>query len=62
MGRTRKPLIEKSTNLIIKIDNETIFAICDKYGIKYNPEMNILDNDVLKQVSEQIIKTLKKEL
>lgn len=38
MGRKRKSLIEKSTTLLLNIDNETLFLLCEKLNIPLNKD------------------------
>lgn len=59
LGRKRKDLIEKSTSLIIKLDNKTIFKILDDNKIDYDPNAEIFDSRVTKELTNRIIDILK---
>lgn len=54
LGRNRKKLIEKSTPVIFRLDNETIFKLCDKLNIHYDSDGEVLDNAVKKRINEEI--------
>lgn len=54
MGRNRKPLIEKSSVLMIRLDNKTIFALCDKFKIEYDLESEILSDTTKKALVGEI--------
>lgn len=58
MGRSRKELIEKSTPLIIRFDNRTLFKLCDKFNISYDKSAEIFDNDVKKSINKEIKKII----
>lgn len=62
MGRKRKKLEEKSTTLMVRMDNKTIFLLCDKFGISYNRDAEILDNEIKKLLSEEIERIVRKNL
>lgn len=54
MGRNRKPLIEKSSVLMIRLDNKTIFALCDKFKIEYDLGSEILSDTTKKALVGEI--------
>lgn len=58
LGRNRKPLIEKSTPLMIRVDNETLFKLCDKFNIPYDDSAEIFDNETKKLINGQIKKII----
>lgn len=56
MGRHRKQLIDKSTPLIFRIDNKTLFRFCDILKIDYDENAEMLDNDTKIKIIEEIKK------
>ncbi|MEK5149205.1 hypothetical protein MKX53_19660 [Psychrobacillus sp. FSL K6-4615] len=56
MGRKRKKLIEKSTSIIFRIDNETLFKLCDILQIKYDENAEILDDSTKNALNVEIKK------
>lgn len=54
MGRKRKPLIEKSSVLMIRLDNKTIFALCDKFKIDYDLDSEMLSDTTKKALIGEI--------
>lgn len=56
LGRNRKDLIDKSTSLIIRVDNRTLFKLCDKFNISYDESAEIIDNDTKKLINIEIKK------
>ena len=56
LGRNRKNLIEKSTSLIIRMDNKTLFKLCDKFNISYDESAEIIDNETKKLINIEIKK------
>jgi len=62
MGRKRKDLIDKSTTLMIKIDNRTLFALCDKYGIEYDKDLELVGTDTIKLLIVELEEVIRKIL
>jgi len=63
MGRKRKDLIDKSTTLMLRIDNRTLFSLCDKYGIKYDENLELVETETIKLLIvelEEVIKNIVK--
>lgn len=60
VGRKRKNLIDKSTVLMIRLDNKTIFKLCDILNIDYNPNAEILQDSVKKALIDEIKNNLEK--
>lgn len=60
MGRKRKDLIDKSTTLMFKIDNRTIFSLCDKYGIEYNKDLELIETDTISALIVELEKVIRK--
>lgn len=60
MGRNRKDLIEKSTSLIISLDNETLFLLCEKFNIDFDKNGQIFDDNAKKLIIVEIKEILKK--
>lgn len=58
MGRHRKDLIDKSTSLIIRFDNKTLFKLCDRFNISYDKSAEIIDNDVKKRLNVEMKKII----
>ncbi|MGE7984731.1 hypothetical protein [Solibacillus sp. NPDC093137] len=54
LGRNRKPLIEKSSVLMFRLDNKTIFALCDKFKIDYDLESEVLSDTTKKALIGEI--------
>lgn len=54
VGRNRKPLIEKSSVLMLRLDNRTIFALCDKFNIFYDSESEILEDETKRALIGEI--------
>jgi len=62
MGRKRKDLIDKSTTLMFKIDNRTIFSLCDKYGIEYNKDLELIETDTISALIVELEKVIREIL
>ena len=60
MGRKRKDLIDKSTTLMFKIDNRTLFSLCDKYGIGYNKDLELVETDTISALIIELEKVIRK--
>lgn len=60
MGRKRKDLIDKSTTLMFKIDNRTIFSLCDKYGIEYNKDLELIETHTISALIVELEKVIRK--
>lgn len=54
MGRNRKKLEDKSTSLIFRIDNKTLFKLCDKFDIEYDKTAEIMDNHIKNSIIVEI--------
>ncbi|MBC9710040.1 MAG: hypothetical protein H9W80_12580 [Enterococcus sp.] len=54
VGRKRKKLEDKSSVLMIRLDNKTIFRLCEKFGIEFDSEAEILDDKVKKDLVDKI--------
>lgn len=54
VGRKRKNLEDKSSVLMIRLDNKTIFRLCEKFGIEFDREAEILDDKVKKDLVDKI--------
>lgn len=54
MGRNRKKLEDKSTSLIFRMDNKTLFKLCDKLGIEYDRNAEIMDNEIKNRIIVEI--------
>lgn len=59
MGRKRKNLEEKSSVLMLRLDNKTIFLLCDKFGIEYDRTALIIEDEVKKVLIGEIRNILK---
>lgn len=59
MGRPRKKLEDKSTSLMFRMDNKTIFLLCDKFNISYNREGEFLDDTARKLLIIEIERILR---
>lgn len=60
MGRKRKDLIDKSTTLMIKLDNRTLFSLCDKYGIEYNKDLELVETETISSLIVELEKVIRK--
>lgn len=56
MGRKRKELIEKSTSILFRIDNKTLFALCDLLEIEFDKNAEIIDISTKNKIIEEIKK------
>ena len=54
MGRNRKDLIEKSTSLILNLDNKTIFLLCERLNIDFDKNAEIFDDETKKIIIVEI--------
>lgn len=54
LGRKRKELIDKSTVLMIRLDNRTLFKLCEKFNIEYDPEGEVLEDETKKSLIGEI--------
>lgn len=59
MGRKRKSLEDKSTTLMVKLDNKMIFNLCDKFRIEYDRDAEILETGLKNDITVEIVKILK---
>lgn len=59
MGRNRKDLIEKSTSLILNLDNKTIFLLCERFNIDFDKNAEIFDDETKKMIIVEIKEILK---
>lgn len=60
MGRKRKDLIDKSTTLLLKIDNRTLFLLCDKFNIEYDKDLELVDKETIKLLNVELVEIIKK--
>ena len=58
MGRNRKELKDKSTPLIFRIDNKTLFRFCDILEIEYDKNAEMLNNETKIKITEEIKKII----
>lgn len=58
MGRHRKKLEDKSSVLMIRLDNKTIFKLCDALKIEYDPAAEFLSDDIKKALIFEIKENL----
>lgn len=58
MGRNRKQLKDKSTSILLRIDNKTLFNLCDILGINYDENAEILDDEVKRMINVEIKKII----
>lgn len=56
MGRKRKDLIDKSTSIIFRIDNKTLFRFCEIKGIEIDKSAEIIDKNTKNMINEEIKK------
>ena len=61
MGRLPKKLEDKSSVLMIRLDNKTLFDLCDQFGIVYNREGLIVE-DATKKALVREIKNILEEI
>lgn len=54
VGRKRKKLEEKSTALMFRIDNKTLFSLCDKFNIQYDREAELVSDETKKAVIAEL--------
>ncbi len=54
MGRNRKNLEDKSTALLFRIDNKTLFKLCDRFDIEYDRNAEILEIDTKNRLIVEI--------
>lgn len=60
VGRQRKKLEDKSTALMFRIDNKTLFSLCDKFGINYDREAEIVSDEIKKALIGELEGIIKK--
>ena len=54
MGRLPKKLEDKSSVLMIRLDNKTLFDLCDEFGIEYDRNGLIVEDEAKKLLVGQI--------
>lgn len=54
VGRKRKDLIDKSTVLMIRLDNRTIFKLCEIYNIEFDLDCEIISDELKKSIIGEI--------
>ncbi|MED3353154.1 hypothetical protein P4388_32115 [Bacillus thuringiensis] len=54
MGRKRKDLIDKSTALMLRVDNKTLFQLCEKLKIEFDRDAETFDDDTKKIIILEI--------
>lgn len=59
MGRKRKDLIDKSTSIILRLDNKTLFSLCDRLNIDFDRNGECFDEDTKKAIIGEIIEIIK---
>ena len=60
MGRQPKKLEDKSSVLMIRLDNKTLFSLCDEFGIEYNREGLLVEDTTKKALVGEIKNILEK--
>ncbi|MFC9542988.1 hypothetical protein ACFTQ7_24605 [Lysinibacillus sp. NPDC056959] len=60
MGRKRKDLVDKSTPLILRVDNKTLFLLCEKLNIDFDSNAEAFDDDTKKEIILEIQEIVKK--
>lgn len=60
MGRKRKDLVDKSTSLILRVDNKTLFLLCEKLNIDFDSNAEAFDDDTKKKIILEIQEIVKK--
>ena len=60
MGRKRKDLVDKSTSLILRIDNKTLFLLCNKLNIEFDSNAESFDDETKKRINMEIKDILNK--
>lgn len=58
MGRKRKPLIEKSTPIILRIDNKTLCELCKKQEIEFDENGEVFSETTISYIKIEIIKII----
>lgn len=59
MGRKRKDLVDKSTSLILRVDNKTLFLLCNKLNIEFDSNAESFDDETKKRINMEIKEILK---
>lgn len=59
IGRKRKPLIEKTSSVILKIDNEILFKLCDKSQIEFDKNAEIFNDSIKQQINAKLLQIIK---
>lgn len=54
MGRKRKDLVDKSTSLILRVDNKTLFLLCNKLNIEFDSTAESFDDETKKRINMEI--------
>lgn len=54
VGRKRKNLEDKTSTIMFRIDNKTLFLLCDKFGIEYDKNLELVDSGTLKSLTVEI--------
>ena len=54
MGRKRKDLVDKSTSLILRVDNKTLFLLCNKLNIEFDSNAESFDDETKKRIIMEI--------
>lgn len=54
MGRSRKPFIEKSTNIFLRLTNIEIVELLNHYNIEYKVPDLIWDTETLEELKNAI--------
>lgn len=44
---------------MLYIDNTTLFMLCDKLNIEYDPDANVFEEETISKIKEEIINILK---
>lgn len=62
VGRSRKPFLEKSTNVFLKLPNKTILDLLECFDIQHDvPELNF-KSDELNRLSDEIRNILEEKI
>lgn len=59
VGRKRKNLEDKTSTIMFRIDNKTLFLLCDKFGIEYDKTLELVATETIKALSVEIEEILR---
>lgn len=60
VGRKRKNLEDKSTTLMFRLDNKTLFLLCDKFGIEYDKNLELVSTETIKALTIELEEIMRK--